>query len=621
MRESGMGDGDLDRSARALFDHHPDAIGRFAPDGSLLEINQSFAERSQIAAAELEGLSYRSFMPPEQLSTVDERFQRAVQGEAQYFETTLSVPGAASFPARVTLVPDVGGEGAATAVFAIVRDLTEERAAAEQLASADWLRRAAGRVARLGGWSVEVPSYELSWSDEVHELVGVPRSTELTPRSALSYYTPESRREMVAAIERCVSDGTPFDLEAVAHLDDGTRLDVRVAGEAQRHADGAIHRVIGTFQDITPLKQAAEGRRRAADQLASLLQTIGDGVLTCDHEWRVTYLNPAAERLMRVDRSQLLGRSLWRSLPELAGSRVEQACRRAVATGEVSEARRYHSPSTSAWYDIEVTPTETGLTLVFRDVSAQVREEHRLKEAVTAEANAAEELRTVDRAKNAFIAAVSHELRTPLTVVRGMADTLVRLRDRPDAATRERVEDSLVANAERLGKLLDDLLDTDRLVRGVLRAERSEMELVGVVSGVVADAVDAERIVLRAPDRLEVRADPVLVERSVRNLLENAAKYAPVGPIEVVVEAVGAGGFRLTVQDEGPGIPADDAERIFEPFHRLSEHPQPGTGVGLSLVREFARLHGGRAYADTSVERGARIVVEIPGEDEAGSPG
>ncbi|MFP4634792.1 MAG: PAS domain-containing protein [Nitriliruptoraceae bacterium] len=616
-----MGDGDLDRSARALFDHHPDAIGRFAPDGSLLEINQSFAERSQVAPTELAGLSYRSFMPSEQLPALDERFQRAVQGEAQYVETTLSPPGATAFPARVILVPDVGPDGTARAVFAIVRDLTEERAAAEQLASADWLRRAAGRVARLGGWSVEVPSYEVSWSDEVYELVGVSPTTELSPRSALSYYTPESRREVVAAIERCATDGIPFDLEATAHRDDGTRVDVRVAGEAQRDADGSIHRIIGTFQDITPLKQAAEGRRRAADQLASLLRTIADGVLTCDHEWRVTYLNPAAERLMRVERSQLLGRSLWQTLPELAGSRVEQACRRAVATGELSEARRYHSQSTAAWYDIEVAPTGTGLTLVFRDVSAQVREEDRLKEAVTAEANAAEELRTVDRAKNAFIAAVSHELRTPLTVVRGMADTLVRLRERPDEATRKRVEDALVANAERLGKLLDDLLDTDRLVRGALRAERSEMELIGVVSALVAEAGDAQRIVLRAPERLEVSADPVLVERSVRNLLENAAKYAPVGPIEVVVEAVGAGGFRLAVQDEGPGIPADDAERIFEPFHRLSDHPQPGTGVGLSLVREFARLHGGRAYADTSVERGARIVVEVPGEDEAGATG
>lgn len=85
----------------------------------------------------------------------------------------------------------------------------------------------------------------------------------------------------------------------------------------------------------------------------------------------------------------------------------------------------------------------------------------------------------------------------------------------------------------------------------------------------------------------------------MRNLLENAGKHAPQGPILLRLERLGVQGFRVEVEDDGPGIPDDALERIFDAFHRLDdEHPQPGTGVGLALVADFARIHGGRAWAD-----------------------
>jgi signal transduction histidine kinase len=197
-------------------------------------------------------------------------------------------------------------------------------------------------------------------------------------------------------------------------------------------------------------------------------------------------------------------------------------------------------------------------------------------------------------------------------VVRGMADTLLRLRDSTDTDLRARIEDALAEHAGRLGALLDELLDTDRLVRGSLAAERQRIDLSVLVQRVVDESAVAHRALVRMPGAFVADLDPVLVERSVRNLLENAAKYAPEGPVTVQVDSDGSGGFVLAVSDEGPGIPIEHAERVFEPFHRVLDHHQPGTGIGLSLVAEFARLHGGRAWADTDRDRGARIVVEVP---------
>ncbi len=123
--------------------------------------------------------------------------------------------------------------------------------------------------------------------------------------------------------------------------------------------------------------------------------------------------------------------------------------------------------------------------------------------------------------------------------------------------------------------------------------------------------LDRARVVI--PDELPSHADQVLVERITLNLLENAAKYAPRGTITVHLEPLHGTGFRLEVRDEGPGLPTAELERIFEPFHRVDhDHPQPGTGIGLALVADFARIHDGRAWAENLATGGARFIVEIP---------
>lgn len=514
---------------------------------------------------------------------------------------------------QVTVAPLWDDAGELTAIVATCQDIDARKQADEQLAAATWLRRIAGRIARLGAWSIDVSGDVVQWSPEIAEMLKTDPDLAVDGERTLSYYAPADRRRVAEAIARCADDGTPFDLEAEVQTEQGSRLHVRVVGEPRHAEDGTIMGVVGTFQDITPLARARAASRRASEQLASTLQSMSDAVVTYDAEWRITYLNPAAERLTGLLRSQLLGEVVWEALPALAGTEVESLYRRAVATGAPLTIDRFHFTPLDRTYRLSALPAEEGgLTVYLRDISTEVEEEQRLRTLAAAEHQAAEELRSVDRMKNAFITAVSHELRTPLTVVRGIADTLVRLRDSHDTELRARIEDALAEHARRLGALLDELLDTDRLVRGALSADREPVDLPALVQRVVDESAVAHRAEVTMPGSLVVRVDPVLVERSVRNLLENAAKYAPDGPVVVEVERDGAGGFVLAVSDHGPGIPIAHAERIFEPFHRVLEHHQPGTGIGLSLVAEFARLHGGRAWADTDRDRGARIVVEVP---------
>lgn len=236
----------------------------------------------------------------------------------------------------------------------------------------------------------------------------------------------------------------------------------------------------------------------------------------------------------------------------------------------------------------------------------------RYRQLAARERRAADELREMDRSKTAFLTAVSHELRTPLTVVDGTAETLRRLGAWLSDDERAQLEAALAKQTGRLSALLDDLLDLDRLARDSVASEPEDLDAVGVVRGALEALPGAERVVLDAPLQLPARLDQTQLGRIVANLVSNAVKYAPDGPIEVALSSTDAG-LRIRVDDNGPGIPREQRERVLQPFHRLAhDHPQPGTGVGLALVAEFVRLQGGQLHISDRPGGGARFEVQLP---------
>jgi signal transduction histidine kinase len=353
--------------------------------------------------------------------------------------------------------------------------------------------------------------------------------------------------------------------------------------------------------------------RAIADRLAETLEHVGDAIYTLDRSWRFTYLNGEAERLVRRSSDELLGRVVWEEFPEAARSPLHDLYRRALEHGEPVGIDRYPYPPLDTTFEISARPTAWGLVVRFRDVQEHLDRERHLAARAEDEQRAASRLRELDDTKNAFLSAVSHELRSPLTVVRGLANELVSHGDDLEVEERREIHTELLDQAERLERLLADLLDVDRLQRGALRSKQSLTDVVASVRSVLEHQPVADRVRLEAPDELKATVDRGQFERIVANLIGNAAKYAPQGPITVRLEPVGPG-VRLEVLDEGPGIPEDERERVFEPLYRMDdEHPRPGTGIGLSLVAAFAELHGGDARVVPN-DRGAHLQVDLPGD-------
>lgn len=224
-------------------------------------------------------------------------------------------------------------------------------------------------------------------------------------------------------------------------------------------------------------------------------------------------------------------------------------------------------------------------------------------------------LEEANEMKDTLLHAVSHDLKGPLAGILGAMQTIRRAGSLH--LSEAEMEDLFVVieqSGRKAARLVDDLLDLDRLGRGQLQPEREPTDVIVLARRAATEVPTIAGHPVRVDgDEVLVDVDAAKVERIVENLLGNAGRHTPIGtPIHVGVMARNDG-VVLVVEDEGEGVDDDIKEEIFEPF-RQGESARGGVGIGLSLVRRFAELHGGSAHVEDRAGGGARFVVTLPGE-------
>ncbi len=217
----------------------------------------------------------------------------------------------------------------------------------------------ASRVARLGGWVVDLSDGIVRLTDEACAIQGVPPGTSYPVEQGLDMCTEASRPALAAAFEACTRAGTPFDLELTLITRSGSVVPVRTIGEAVRGSAGRIVRVQGAIQDISGIRN-----------LARALESVTDAFYTLDREWRFTYLNNEAERVQQRSRAELLGRVVWDAFPESVGSAFDTEFHRAIETGQpVAFESSY--PPLDLLVAVRAFPSADGLAVYFRDVKEE----------------------------------------------------------------------------------------------------------------------------------------------------------------------------------------------------------------------------------------------------------
>jgi signal transduction histidine kinase/CheY-like chemotaxis protein len=247
-----------------------------------------------------------------------------------------------------------------------------------------------------------------------------------------------------------------------------------------------------------------------------------------------------------------------------------------------------------------------------------------LKTALDHLRSAHEELRRADQHKTSFLANVSHELRTPLTSIRSFAEILLKFPDEEPESRREFLE-IIAAESDRLGRLIEDLLDIAKIDLGRLEWNFSSVELPALLSFCVRTITPLARdkgLALRLcvpPDLPPARADRDRIAQILNNLLANALKFTESGTITVGAAPDG-NHVRIYVSDSGPGIPLDERDRVFEKFHQIgnADHSKPaGTGLGLAICAEIVASHGGRIWVTEAEGGGSTFQFTLPVDDLA----
>jgi PAS domain S-box-containing protein len=374
----------------------------------------------------------------------------------------------------------------------------------------------------------------------------------------------------------------------------------------------------GVMLDVTEQKLAEASHRELTAKYRTLVEQIPAVVYLAEYgeqgDW--LYISPQVERVLGYTPEEWLAHphpmASFTHPEDLSTVRVGEE--RSLSSGESFRAEYRMQAKDGRWLWIldEATPVrdQNGRPFVLQgvmyDISERKRTEQELEEAL-------EKLRAMDRLKNTLLHALSHDLQNPLTAIHGAASTLQRLDSKLSTDERRSLLASLTGRTQHLRTLLTDLLDLDRLDRGIVEPRRSPVDLPAMIRRLV---VSCEALTGRSveidTEPVTIAVDQAQVERMMENLLANVARHTVDARVWIRVAALD-GGALISVDDEGTGVPDDFKEKIFVPFSRGPEAAAlPGSGIGLSLVAGFAELHGGRAWVEDRPGRGASFRVFLP---------
>ena len=622
----------------------------------------------------------------------------------------------------------------------VLRLIERVEAAGRNLQAKSTLLTMASDLGHLGGWSVDLASGIVTWSDEVSRIHGKPAGFQPTVAQAIAFYAPESQAAIETRFQACATSGEAFDEELVLLGQDGQRRWVRSVGQAVRDDSGRVVGVQGAFQDIDDLKQSqlrlerslerwhtlaeampitvwtatpaggidflsrslqtftgeplermlgtgwlavvhpddrdetmrrwtrsmdagtpfeAEFRVRRHDgthhwhlsravrvldpldaqpkwygtavdidehrrlreaaetlagQLSATMESVTDAIFTLDRDWRFTYLNRHAERLLEDSRDALLGRIVWEAFPDARGTVFQSEYEKAMAQQMVV---RFDAPYPALGKHFEVNgfPSATGLTVYFRDITEQRQLAEHLQQAQRLES------------LGQLTGGVAHDFNNLLTVIMGNAELLSE-RASADADVQQRLlSDMIAAAAQRGAELTQRLLAFARrqaLEPRAANLNRLLSDFEPVLQRALGEHIEVEMV--QAAGLWPTLVDPAQLESAVLNLAINARDAMPGGGRLTIETAnarlddayaaqqaeVAPGQYvMLAVSDTGEGIDPALLARVFEPFFTTKEKGK-GTGLGLAMVYGFVKQSRGHVSIYSEPQRGTTVKIYLP---------
>jgi PAS domain S-box-containing protein len=447
-----------------------------------------------------------------------------------------------------------------------------------------------------------------SWNAAAERLFGY-SAGEMVGQPILRIIPANRRSEEDFVLSR-IRDGVGVDhFETVRQRKDGSLVEVSLTISPVRGAAGEVIGASKIARDITERKRM----ERDVMRLAAIVQSSDDAIVGKDLNGIVQSWNRGAERMFGYTEPEVVGRSITIIIPQdrIQEEDVVLTRIRAGQSVEHFETIRRRKDGQLIHVSLSVSPirARNGEVIGASKIARNITEQKRLRLAVE----------EASRAKDVFLATLSHELRTPLNTVLGYTHMLQR--GAVPESDLPRAFDTIRRNADALTQLVNDVLDTSRIVTGKIRLTLQECDVGAIVEDAIAAITPAARgksihVICNIGRGLTVQGDPDRLRQVFWNLLTNAVKFTPEGGRLVASTAVESRAIRVTIEDTGIGIAPEWIPQLFQRFWQADvshTRAHAGLGLGLALARDFVELHGGQVKAHSEgLGRGARFDVVLP---------
>jgi len=341
------------------------------------------------------------------------------------------------------------------------------------------------------------------------------------------------------------------------------------------------------------------------NQTEAIVQSLAEGLVVVNNRGEVVMMNPAAEKLLGVEKQKKIGKSLTEGL---SGNEVVALVRDVKGQGERV---------------VEIDSAQAETKKIIRSSSALVENENGQTVGMVSVLTDVTKQRELDRLKSQFVSSVTHELRTPLVATQKALDVIITKTAGPVNDDQARFLDIARRNLERLYALINDILDLSKLEAGKMKIETAPANIEQVVNDVATSLgswANSKKIQVNkniAPGMPTVVMDAGRVIQVLNNLVSNALKFTPQGGTVVLEVKPRPDGqyVEVSVTDTGIGIAKEDLGKLFQKFIQVGERRQmdvSGTGLGLSIAKEIIELHGGRIWAESEKGQGATFRFVLP---------
>jgi PAS domain S-box-containing protein len=611
---------------KTIFDYSTVAIYETDKAGKCLLVNKQWCNFSGLTPEEAKGDGWKRALHPDDQERIFRLWNEyAKENKPWNFEYRFCTPNQKIIWVLGTAIPLISDSGETTGYIGMNTDINELKHNEEALQANYSLLRIAGETAKFGGWSINLITNEVIWSDEVAVIHEKPAGYSPLLDEGINFYAPEWRDKIKLVLSDCALKGIPFDEELELITAKGKRIWVRAIGEAVRNEDLKIVKVQGAFQDITERKKAEEEILKSKQQYDSLVSKIPVGVYILRTNqagtFALDYVSPKMAEMLDLSVESLLAHNhtIYKAIhPEDLNSFIrlnQQGIQsmqpfewngRVVVKGEIR------------WFNISSSPQplESGETLwhgLIVDITERIQHEAEIKLKN-------EELINLNATKDKFFSIIAHDLKSPFNGILGLSDYMVEQIQKKNYDQLEEYATIVKSASQQAMDLLLNLLDWSRSQTGRMEFKPERLDVVALIKAeidLLSSSAKQKSIVLtvKLPDKAIACVDSAMFSTIIRNLISNAIKFTNTcGRIEISLEE-GLDFIKISVRDNGVGIGKDRIDKLFrisENYSTSGTSNEKGTGLGLILCNEFVEKHSGKIWVESEENKGTTFHLAIP---------